>query len=917
MAQVTVTLPTSRWIDFTTNRGWTFPEQTYLDLGTSLSTDGATTILLARVDHLLSVNPTQFRVSTAAAQNAAQSTPGPDFSSQMESSGTITLVASNGDSVAVTGIGDATEPYQWTPSNIAAIDTFFDTVAGLTDKSAMATFNDNAAPAVPGTPTVSGLQRFQATINWVEPANNPTSYDLQWRQGTSGNWTDVSDLTGLFHTLTGLSANTQYQARVRASNAGSDSNYSGIRTFTTTANQAPTVVIGTQSQTVDSGFALQLSAAVSDPEGDTVGLVWVASGNAGSFSSLTIEEPVWTAPTITSGGAQSFTLTLTATDQFNVVGMASVTITVRQLMPPSVPSTPTTRNVQSTEATIQWVVPSGQTATYDLQWREGSTGAFADVPNLPTPSYILTGLTPNTDYQVQVRAKNAAGTSAFTAVAEFRTRPLRDYALEVDWDNDNTYSNTLADVWPYIIRDTFQCKRGRNFPSQRTGRSLTGTLSVRLDNRDGTFDPLNTAGPLYRKLYGGRRVRFRMADADGALVSEWTGWLDAIKNVERGTGLDEAELTALGVISRLDGRVTVDQHTNINTGDAAKRIFDPDGTIGAIGATVDGADYLAARFEGTRIMARWWANDIRRLDALRELESTEGGFLHEDKDGYPAMDDHDNRLDAGSRVNRMTLTDGDPLTGEIPVLRNGITPDQPLRDLANRVTTRLRVFGAGNEQVLWSAEDIPVAAGATVELLVEYPTPTSPVNHLAVDSWITPVAGTDYIALNNMTITMTTVGNQATVSIANTGATALTTDLQVRGTPLIESDPLVIRGADSDSIAAYGLHEYVTPAQWLSSIAEVADLHEEILRIHSEPFERLTVQWEASSDLDQAAYRDLSDRVRVKRRDTSYDYFIESIQHQVRLDWHIITFTLSPASPYGTGLVLDTGPGLDVAILGP
>ena len=62
----------------------------------------------------------------------------------MEQNGTIKLTASNGDTLTLTGISDATEPYQWSPSNIAAVRTFATTLNGLTDRSLTVVFNDNA-----------------------------------------------------------------------------------------------------------------------------------------------------------------------------------------------------------------------------------------------------------------------------------------------------------------------------------------------------------------------------------------------------------------------------------------------------------------------------------------------------------------------------------------------------------------------------------------------------------------------------------------------------------------------------------------------------------------------------------------------------------------------------------------------------
>ena len=131
--------------------------------------------------------------------------------------------------------------------------------------------------------------------------------------------------------------------------------------------------------------------------------------------------------------------------------------------------------------------------------------------------------------------------------------------LEVDWDNDGTYGNTYTDVWPRLLRrgTAFKCKRGRNYGSQRTGRSIAGTLSARLDNRDGLFNPQNAVSPLFGLLSGGRRVRFRIADENGVLQTQWTGWLDDIPQTERVSGLDTINLRALGVLSRLERPISI------------------------------------------------------------------------------------------------------------------------------------------------------------------------------------------------------------------------------------------------------------------------------------------------------------------------------------------------------------------------
>ena len=79
------------------------------------------------------------------------------------------------------------------------------------------------APGKPGAPTVSSASATSLSVNWSAPDNaGPaiTDYDVRYREGNSGGWTDGShNGTATTATLTGLSENTSYQVQVRAKNA--------------------------------------------------------------------------------------------------------------------------------------------------------------------------------------------------------------------------------------------------------------------------------------------------------------------------------------------------------------------------------------------------------------------------------------------------------------------------------------------------------------------------------------------------------------------------------------------------------------------------------------------------------------------------------------------------------------------------
>lgn len=144
MAQVTITIPNSDWRNDVNNVIWQPSDSAdWIDLGVSLSSDSNNRYLI-RLDIPIT-RVANFGIVLADSLTD-MTIAGDDFSAAMENDGTITLTASNSDSVEITGISDdETEPYFWKPSNIAAINTFAHTLAGLSDRSLTVVFDDGVA----------------------------------------------------------------------------------------------------------------------------------------------------------------------------------------------------------------------------------------------------------------------------------------------------------------------------------------------------------------------------------------------------------------------------------------------------------------------------------------------------------------------------------------------------------------------------------------------------------------------------------------------------------------------------------------------------------------------------------------------------------------------------------------------------
>ena len=110
------------------------------------------------------------------------------------------------------------------------------------------TDDDTEAPGTPAAPTVTGESSGNVAVAWTAPDNaGPaiTDYDLRYREGSSGAFTDFAhagDATSA--TITGLNPGTSYEVQVRATNDEGTGPWSASGTRSTSA-AAPTVLTAT------------------------------------------------------------------------------------------------------------------------------------------------------------------------------------------------------------------------------------------------------------------------------------------------------------------------------------------------------------------------------------------------------------------------------------------------------------------------------------------------------------------------------------------------------------------------------------------------------------------------------------------------------------------------------------------------
>ena len=332
---------------------------------------------------------------------------GVSYDHEAKSSYTVTVTASDGtataDASVTIGITDVDEP----PS----------------------------APATPAVSAVSGSST-SLSVSWAAPANagKPAiaSYDVQYRAGTSGSWSDgPENVAATTATVTGLVADTLYQARVRATNAEGDSGWSsppGSGRTNAPSNNAPVFSPAMPEREIAENTAagVNVGAAVTATDADAGDTLSYTLGGAdvASFDFVETTGQIRTKAGVSYDheAKSSYTVTVTATDNSNATAVADVTISITDVdEPPSAPATPMVSAVSGSTASlsVSWAAPANAgkppIANYDVQYRVSGSGTWTDGPqDVIGTTTTVTSLTADTLYEARVRATNAEGDSGWS-----------------------------------------------------------------------------------------------------------------------------------------------------------------------------------------------------------------------------------------------------------------------------------------------------------------------------------------------------------------------------------------------------------------------------------------------------------------------------------------------------------------------
>ncbi|MCY3684139.1 MAG: fibronectin type III domain-containing protein, partial [Gemmatimonadetes bacterium] len=360
--------------------------------------------------------------------------------------------------------------------------------------------DENEPPDRPDAPVVTASTLNSLSLRWTAPTNpGPaiSDYDVQYKEA-GGSFTDWPHTgTGTTTTITSLTANTRYEIQVRARNAQGESPWSPSATGTTIANQSPMFSEGTsatRSIAENTGAGQNIGNPVSATDGDSDPITYSLAGrDASAFTIVSGSGQLSTQSGETYDYEIKDTYSVTVRAQDGKGGSATISVEITltdENEPPGRPAAPTV-TASSNSLSVRWAEP-GNTGPvirdYDVQYR-ATGGSFTDWSHIgPGLSTTITGLMPETSYEVQVRATNDEGTSDWSPSSNSTTsRPAPGFA-PVDQNAFNTFvSDKVLSVESYYIEflSAGRFEENNAYPGSYTYANTGSNTGILTQNYDG------------------------------------------------------------------------------------------------------------------------------------------------------------------------------------------------------------------------------------------------------------------------------------------------------------------------------------------------------------------------------------------------------------------------------------------------
>ena len=391
-----------------------------------------------------------------------------------------------------------------------------------------------AAPPTPTGVTATAIDHERVTVRW-NAAARATSYQVQRRVVGTSLWLGAtSGITNTFYTYTGLTEETEYEFQVRAINSGGLSSFSSaVRATTPGEVFAPATPTGLSS--VAAGR-------------DMITLTWNTTTGATSYElqHRRSGSTGWSSSNIITGiTTTSYTITVVAVTNWdfrirarNIGGESAwsdfITDAGEEVDPPTTPTGLTISSSADTTITVRWNTVSGA-ATYEVRRSVLGTSVWNINSGIVTTSYTITGLVSGSGYNIQVRAVNPGGASAWSSsVSSATTEPDKlntpanlsasasGTSVNVSWDASDgatKYQLLVLDVATGAWSTVSDSITGTSYTHEGRTPGAAYGYGIRAGNDDGVWSEYTLLGLVPYVIVSMAAPTVTRVDADSLAVS--------------------------------------------------------------------------------------------------------------------------------------------------------------------------------------------------------------------------------------------------------------------------------------------------------------------------------------------------------------------------------------------------------------
>lgn len=259
-------------------------------------------------------------------------------------------------------------------------------------------FTIAAAPPV-ATPLAvpAGLDVFVRGMNQIEiewdAVENASAYQLQQYNGRI--WTTIYTGPATNFISSGLSANSTYQYRVAAMNAGETTAYSGTVSGTTQKNKTANVP---SNLALVANTTTSVTVTWADNSSDETGFIVQWSSDGKTWKSATTAANVSSYTISALNSDTEYSVRVQSTNKFGQSAFSrTLAASTEALAPPTVPVAPANfvaNSVTQNSAELSWVVPANAANT-SVQRAESAGGPWTTVAVLNTPAGSGTSIAMN------------------------------------------------------------------------------------------------------------------------------------------------------------------------------------------------------------------------------------------------------------------------------------------------------------------------------------------------------------------------------------------------------------------------------------------------------------------------------------------------------------------------------------------